>query len=361
MKKDLRMLTEVLFAGDKLSRVIYEDTAKVDAVTKSYNDALEIHVNGREALKSTHLSETVISPLAFYGKKEDQSYDFVYVKLTPEYDQNKIHLEKQAAGDTWDTYFDFYTNGKVFDFMNESKSTGYRNLMKLMYANNHDHKLGEITLEHMVKNLNIEANQLSQVMMADQSVLVAHLVPFHSQAFDTNMNGINHLRSTFNGYEKYLNDLVAYIKSSTKEDGLIVTTGYSDSKLMKTLVAEDQGEELVDNQLFSLIKWEDKYLLAFNDLLISRFGLRTDVEIDTVVTYAKAVIQGKDQGIETLRSYGQTLIEQRAEDDYKDRGKRIKGNKLKSIRVKKLREDKPAPVVEEVAATPVVAVDTKED
>ncbi len=62
MKNQLKKITEMLLEDD-ISNSIYSDTSKINELTQKFNSSLGINMDSKEALLSTHISETVISPL----------------------------------------------------------------------------------------------------------------------------------------------------------------------------------------------------------------------------------------------------------------------------------------------------------
>lgn len=340
MKKALEDITKVLFGSEELSNSIYKDTHIIDELTQRFNHALEIRKDSREALTSTHISETVIAPLAFYGVQNKPKYDFVYMQLTPKYEGTKIHLEKQSAGDHWKSYYDFYTSHKVFDFLKEGNLGENRNLSKLIFALYENHELGKITLEDISKKFDTEKTEVLSTLLEGKSILLPHIVPFHSPGFETNANGINHLRETIPSYDQYLTTLLDYIKTNTEDNGIIMSNGFADSRVIHSLLDSDGATLLLENQLFSFMKWDTKFALLFNDQLISRLGLRSDFEIDKIVSIVRQILENNeviDENVQELKVYSDALIEKRMADEFKDRGQRITGQKVKGIKSKGLR------------------------
>jgi len=152
------------------------------------------------------------------------------------------------------------------------------------------------------------------------------------------------LKEKISGYDAYLSNLISLVKEETVENGLILSTDYSTSKILHNIISEDEAEVLLENLLFTLCKWDDKYVLLFNDPLISRHGLRSDLEVDEIITKVKDLISNEKDALKVLEAYCDQLLMKRKEEDFKDRGKRIKGKSLKTFSVKKLRKDMPKPV-----------------
>ncbi|MBI9010844.1 MAG: hypothetical protein JEZ08_01340 [Clostridiales bacterium] len=368
MRKEMKDLTKILLGGENLSLYISDDMHIVDAVANKFNNLLDIKPNTIDELKTSHTSKTPIAPIAFSALSHKPKFDFVYMSLTPEYDKSRVHSEKQVAGEKWNDYINFYTSNKYFDFTNEWNSSHYTNVIKLLFALYEDHETGKISIEDIEKQLNTEKKYIFNTLLKDKSILFPSIVPFHSQGFNTNMNGINHLRDNMPGYDKYLDALLDYIKTSTEDNAIIISNNYADSRVVYSLLESDGAELLLDNQLLSVQKWDSKFAVLFNDHLFSRHGLRSDFEIDTVMTHITTLLKNgsENKGIKELEDYCKSLLEKREEEDHKSRGQRIKGNKLKKVAVKKLRKEKvftppvvtPAPVVAPAAPVtpaPVVA------
>ena len=117
----------------------------------------------------------------------------------------------------------------------------------------------------------------------------------------------------------------------------MLSTGYENSKVIHSLLEENNAELLVDNQLLTVQKWGTKYAVLFNDNLYTRHGLRSDIEIDAVVIKIKALIDGSETA-DGLNGFCTQLINERSEEEFKARGERIKGCKLKKIEVKRFRK-----------------------
>lgn len=350
MDNKLKALTRLLFGEEGLSHSIYSDTDRVHDLVDQYNKALELKATGVDGLKTKHISETVIAPLAFYGINTDKALDMVCVNLTPAYASNRIHLEKQAAGEHWQSYFDFYTSQKVMDFYKEDTSSYYLTMTKIIYGLYEDHDLGKIATEDLQAAYGVEKSDLLQAVMANKAMMFAHIVPFHSQGFDTNIHGINHLRTSIDAYDVYLSELLNHIKVQTKDKGIIMTNKFADAKVMHQLLADDGAESIINNSLISVQNWSGKWAIFFNDQPFTRYGLRSDLEIDTVICHLRDLMDQKEASVERLETYCQTLLDQRQAEDFKARGERIKKSKLKKLSVKKLRNtiDTPeeAPVAE---------------
>lgn len=336
MKNELKKITQVLFGEEELSSSMYSDTDRVDTLTQKFNSALDLNKDAREAFRSTHISKTVISPLAFYGVKNKPKFDFVYMRLTPGFHDIRIRMEKQSAGDDWKSYYDFYTSNKILDFLKEDNSSFNRNLNKLFFALYEEHELGKITLEDIGAKVTTEKTEVFNKLIEEKSVIFPYIVPFHSYGFDINLNGINHLRETIPTYDKYLNELFEYIKTNTEDNGIIVTNGFADSRVVHGLLDSYGATLLLENKLFSFLKWDTKYAILFNDQIITRHGLRSDYEVDKVLSIIRHILNGADinTSVQELKEYCNALLDNRSEEDFKDRGKRIKGVKSKGIKVK---------------------------
>ncbi len=342
MKKQFRKMTTLLFGEEVLSNSIYSDTNKINTLTQEFNSSLEISKNSKEALLSTHISETVIGPLPFYGVKNKEKFDFVYMQLTASYDSKRIHIEKQSAGDDWNSYYDFYTSNKIIEFLKEEKSRFTRSLSKVLFSLYNEHEIGKIDLDHIASKFSIEQNEILTRLVKDKSILLANLVPFHSNLFDTNMNGINHLRETIPSFDKYLNNLLEYINKNTEDNAIIMTNGFVNSRVVQALLELEGAGKLLENKLFTLLKWNTKYAVLFNDQFISRHGLRTDLEIDKVLSLVSSISKGDlkaEAYINELKDYSDDLLEKRSEEDFKDRGRRIKGSKAKGFNITKIKND----------------------
>ena len=339
MKSKLRALTNLLIGKDELSYSIYNDSDRINETVEKYNHLLELRASGSDGLKVTHISETVISPLPFYGVKDKDKFDIVCVNLTPDYNKHRIHMEKQSAGENWKNYFDFYTSHKVFDFISEEHSSYFMNMTKLFYAMYKPHELAEISIENMEKNLSVEKQELFKKVIEDKSILFAHLVPFHSEGFDSNINGINHLRENMPSYDQYLTELLDYMKENIEDQGIIMSNGFADSKVLDQLLRSSGGEVVLENQLLTIQKWHNKWAILFNDQPFTRFGLRSDLEIDTVMKHIVDQIKNSPSDFNGLKDYCQLLLTERQEDEFKARGQRIKGSSLKKMSVKNLRKN----------------------
>ena len=339
MKNEMKDLTKILLGGENLSRYISDDMHIVDAIANKFNNLLDIKPNTMDELKTSHTSKTPIAPVVFSGICNKPKFDFVYMSLTPEYNKSRIHSEKQVAGEKWHDYIEFYASHKVFDFTNEWNSSHYTNVIKLLFALYEEHEAGKISIEDIEKQLGTEKKAIFNTLLKGKSILFPSIVPFHSQGFNTNMNGINHLRDNVPGYDKYLDALLDYIKTNTEDNGIIISNGYADSRVIHSLLESDGAELLLDNQLFSIQKWDTKYAVLFNDHLFSRHGLRSDLEIDTVMTKVIHILKNDTDTVKELDEYCKVLLEKRAEEEHKNRGKRINGGKLKRMAVKKLRKE----------------------
>lgn len=361
MRREMKDLTKILLGGENLSLYISDDMHIVDAIAKKFNNLLDIDSNTTDELRTSHTSKTPIAPLAFSGMSSKPKFDFVYMSLSPEYNKSRIHSEKQVAGEKWNDYIEFYTSNKVFDFTNEWNSSHYTNVIKLLFALYEDHEMGKISIEDIEKQLDTEKKDIFNTLLKDKSILFPSIVPFHSQGFNTNMNGINHLRESMPGYDKYVDALLDYIKKNTEDNGIILSNGYADSRVIHSLLESDGAKSLLENQLFSIQKWDSKYAVLFNDHLFSRYGLRSDFEIDTVMTHIMTILKNdsENKGLIELEEYCKALLEKRKEEDHKNRGKRINGGQLKRVAVKKLRKDMPAPASAPVAAPVVPSTDDK--
>ncbi|MCH4886522.1 hypothetical protein EZV73_03030 [Acidaminobacter sp. JC074] len=319
MKKQLEELIHILL-GD-LSESIYSDTEKIDAYANKINGLLDIRKGSKDQLLTTHISETVIAPLAFWGTGSNEKTSFVHIGMSPLYNKN-IHLQKQEAGDKWSSYFNYYTSGH--DLLDD------KNIIKLLYVLNEEHEQGKITIEDIQRKLLLSKDDLLKHFSED-GLMFAYLMPFHSHAFDTNLNGIEYLMEEIPSYKKYIQRLMTHIKYNLTEDGLIFCDGYSESKIVRSLLEKKGGEVTLENKFFTLMKWEAKTALLLNDPLNSRHGLRSDMEIDQVI--------GKIKGdVPILDDFCKDLLEKRTDEDYKSRGQRIQGKKLKKIAVKHIRK-----------------------
>lgn len=194
MNNKMRELTTILLNGDKLSDGIYSDIEKINSVGEKYNTLLDIKSNSVDALKTTHISETVIAPRVFTAVNHKEKCDFVVIGLTPKYNSKKVRLEKRSAGDTWENYFKFYTSDNFFKYAGSEYFSAYTNTIKLLFSLYEDHEAGKISVEAIEKTLETNKNDLLNVLLKERSVLFPEMVPFHSQGFGTNLNGINHLR-----------------------------------------------------------------------------------------------------------------------------------------------------------------------
>lgn len=338
MKNELRKLTKVLLESE-LSSSIYGDTYIIDATARKFNELLDIKKGSNDELITTHISETVISPLAFYGLDIKKKFDIVCMSLSPGIHPILIRLEKQGAGEKWNDYFNFYTSEKILDHIYKYTANDYTNMGKLIYALTSEHDTSKVSIEDIKKHLGVEKKEIITALMKNNSIIFSHIMPFHSIGFNTNMNGINQLRKNSPGYDKYLNELLNFIQTSTKDNGIILSTGYENSKVVHSLLAENNAESLVDNQLLTVQKWGTKYAVLFNDHLYTRHGLRSDIEIDAVVIKVKALIDGSET-VDGLNKFCDQLINDRSEEEFKARGARIKGSKLKKIEVKSFRVKK---------------------
>ena len=338
MKNELIKLTRVLLESD-LSSSIYDDTYIIDETASKFNKLLDIKKGSDDELITTHISETVISPIAFYGLDIKKKFDIVCMSLSPSIHPILIRLEKQGAGEKWNDYFNFYTSEKILDHIYKLTANDYTNIGKLIYALTSEHGTSKVSIEDIKKDLGVEKKEIITTLMKNNSIIFSHIMPFHSIGFNTNMNGIKQLRKNSPGYDKYLDDLLNFIKNSTKDNGIILSTGYENSKVVHSLLAENNAESLVDNQLLTVQKWASKYAVLFNDNLYTRHGLRSDTEIDAVVIKIKALIDGSET-VDGLNKFCDKLINDRSEEEFKSRGKRIKGSKVKKFEVKSFRTKK---------------------
>ena len=323
MKKQLEELTGILL-GD-LSDSIYKDTEIIDKYAKKINQLLDIKRGSQDELLTTHISETVIAPLPFWGYSENDKVNFVHLNLSPIYGKN-IHLEKQEAGDLWATYFNYFTSGK--DCIHDM------NIIKLLYVLFEDHEEGKITVEDIQQKLELSKDDLFGYF-SSKGLMFASLVPFHSHGFDTNANGIEYLENELPSYKKYLQRLMTHIKYNMTENGILFCNNYSESRIARSLLEKKGATVLVENDLLTLMKWESKTAVLLNDHLNTRRGLRSDQEIDKVMTLVKNI---DNQGHAQLETFCNELLQKRADDDHKQRGQRIKGTKLKKIAIKNIRK-----------------------
>lgn len=333
MNKEMKRINQILMG--KLSDSIYEDTDKINRITASYNETLEIKANHTDAFVSTHESETVISPVVFktFGHKE--VFDMVLISVAPSLNTN-IHLEKQTAGERWVNHYNFYNGERLTQYIGEGHSNEYTNMMKLLYTLKFDHKPSMITIEEMLKTLDVEKVDLLSRLTNDHAVMMPYLLPFHSKSFETNMNGINELRKNIHAYDEYLEALLSLIYDKTDKNTLIVGHGFSASQVTSALLIERDASIVAENKLFTILNWQQRHVVLFNDPLFSRHGLRSDVEIDDIVSRIKDVLFD-DGDLKALNDYCIAMIDERQAKDFENRGKRINGGKVKGIAFKKPR------------------------
>jgi len=334
MNKEMKRINQVLMG--KLSDSIYEDTDKINRITNLYNETLEIKTNHPDAFVSTHESETVISPVVFKTFGQTETFDLVFLSMAPSIHSN-IHLEKQAAGERWVNHYNFYNGSRLVDYVSQGHLNEYTNMMKLLYTLKFSHPESKITIEDILNSLSVEKEDLMSKITENHSVMMPYLLPFHSKTFETNMNGINELRKNIPAYDAYLEALLALVYDKTDENSLIVGHGFSVSQVTSALLVELDASIVLENGLFSILNWNKRHVLLFNDLLFSRRGLRSDVEIDQVVTMIKNVLFN-DASLEELNDYCNDMIDKRQAEDFKNRGKRINGGKVKGIAFKKAKK-----------------------
>ena len=344
MKNKLKELMQILLNQNNLSEFIQDDSDALDELAKEMNTKFNNTAGGVDELKTHHDSGTYIAPVIFSGILNKPKFDLVYMGLNPYYDITDVHNEKASAGKSWDEYFDFYTSPGIFNLVIEGGSNYYTNVTKILYSLYREHDLGKIGItDDIEKKIAGDRKSIFHELLNGRSVIFPELIPFHSKGFTLTYKELENYMNSSTSYQKYLQELMGYLKITLDEDALIIGNGQSTSKLLKEFFLSYNSRLLLDHKFVTLLEWEGKIALLFNYQLYSQHGLPGDLEIDTTISKVKNIksdIKNRTHLVRDLEEYLNDVLIAKKEKSKRNKNAPDKSKKLSSKSDQKNIQDK---------------------
>jgi hypothetical protein len=205
MQKKFLDLIECLI-GKRPTGPINDYKKELKAIVNKFNDKLNLTSEEEKFHSTFYDNETIISPVPFstFSTKSKVVYFGLNPKLDTDSDIELTRIEKEAAGNTWEEYADFYLSDRVLKHVINPIGPYVRNQISIIESLKQKKYVTWPEFRNNLSKREIEDKSINLL----HSLLGVECIPFHSKTKFPNINGI------FISYLKQLTSLLKVMVGS---------------------------------------------------------------------------------------------------------------------------------------------------